>query len=348
MELTEEESLEGASPERAVDEHNDPVMILVYNGWNDVRRTLSWLSAKDRSRVWILDNGSEAVVPPEVIAAKIGRYVRLEANLGFAGGFNRGLRQAHSEGYGSAYLLNSDAFPERNAVRSAMKALRNNPLAAAVGSVALDDTGRDVLFDGDWAYGLPRRGRTTLPSRSRRADYLNGAGLAIRLSSYFEIGPMYEPYFLYHEETDWCFRARAAGWHLLVDPGSIIRHGDINQRPPLRQYYYRARNSILACRRGVRLQSSQPPSIWGAVAKIGGELKGKSRDEKDAMLNGLADGLTGRFGPRREEWPKPILMALELIVSPVARTGRKLQLGWNHLQAAQKFSTRSASDRHAS
>ena len=33
-----------------------------------------------------------------------------------------------------------------------------------------------------------------------------------------------ESFFLYYEETDWCYRAKANGWQLLAEPKSHVTH----------------------------------------------------------------------------------------------------------------------------
>ena len=38
------------------------------------------------------------------------------------------------------------------------------------------------------------------------------------------VGPLDESYFAYHEEVDWCFRARAAGWRIYYQPFSRVWH----------------------------------------------------------------------------------------------------------------------------
>ena len=51
-----------------------------------------------------------------------------------------------------------------------------------------------------------------------------GASLLIKKTVIDKIGLMDESYFMYHEESDWCTRARAAGYKLLVTCKSTLLH----------------------------------------------------------------------------------------------------------------------------
>ena len=39
-----------------------------------------------------------------------------------------------------------------------------------------------------------------------------------------EVGPLDEDFFLFSEETDWCYRFRQAGWQVLFFPGAQCVH----------------------------------------------------------------------------------------------------------------------------
>jgi hypothetical protein len=51
-----------------------------------------------------------------------------------------------------------------------------------------------------------------------------GAVLLVRRSAVEEVGPADESFFLFSEETDWCYRFRAAGWQVWFDPGAEFQH----------------------------------------------------------------------------------------------------------------------------
>lgn len=66
------------------------------------------------------------------------------------------------------------------------------------------------------------------------ADWLVGAFLMARAEAVREIGGLDERFFMYSEETDWCYRAREAGWDVRHLPGMVVTHHTVaSTRPDL-------------------------------------------------------------------------------------------------------------------
>ena len=45
-------------------------------------------------------------------------------------------------------------------------------------------------------------------------DYISGGSLFTHINSFNDLGLLPEEYFLYWEETDWCYRAKKKGYEL--------------------------------------------------------------------------------------------------------------------------------------
>jgi GT2 family glycosyltransferase len=56
------------------------------------------------------------------------------------------------------------------------------------------------------------------------ADWLSGACLLVRRSATEQVGLFDESFFMFSEETDWCYRFHAAGWKVLFDPEAEVVH----------------------------------------------------------------------------------------------------------------------------
>jgi len=55
-------------------------------------------------------------------------------------------------------------------------------------------------------------------------DWVSGACLFVRRETISDIGYLDEQFLIYYEETDWCYRARQAGWDVCYLPGVEIYH----------------------------------------------------------------------------------------------------------------------------
>lgn len=139
------------------------------------------------------------------------------------------------------YLLNSDAFPHADAIRSLLDHLEAFPETGFAGGFMLGEDGvaqqstfrfPSILgeFEGHIRFGpvsrLLRRHIVPLPlpETTARVDWLVGASLMIRTKVLEEIGLFDESFFLYYEETDLCRRAALAGWSADYVAGSQVLH----------------------------------------------------------------------------------------------------------------------------
>jgi GT2 family glycosyltransferase len=163
------------------------------------------------------------------------------ANLGFARAVNRLVARSDAPWF---LALNSDAWPEPGAIGALVAAAERDPGVAAaaplllrpdgtiehsthpfpsLGVAALDAVaGRrwlpppllDRLYlEGAWAH-----------DRTRVVDWAVGAALLFRRAALDEVGGLDERFFMYVEDLDWCWRARAAGWKVLFEPSAVVRH----------------------------------------------------------------------------------------------------------------------------
>lgn len=171
------------------------------------------------------------------------RVIQSGHNGGFGAGNNVGIRAGLSDGGQPdlVYLLNSDAFPEPDALLALIQALEADPGAGIAGSFIYGEDGDPhetafrfptVLseFEESAATGpiskILSRWRVPLeiPQVTTRVDWLAGASMMIRRAVLDRIGLFDETFFLYYEETDLCHRAARAGFATVYVPGSRVMH----------------------------------------------------------------------------------------------------------------------------
>jgi hypothetical protein len=167
-----------------------------------------------------------------------------DRNGGFAYGNNRAIAPALRDARPPDYvlLLNADTLVLRGAVRSLIDFMEDHPQAGLAGSSFLNADRSDwpiaFRFITAWSeleqglcLGLASRmlrrhvvAREMPQDRPSPTDWVAGACLIIRRSVFESIGLMDESYFLYFEETDFCLRARRAGWSCWYVPSSRVVH----------------------------------------------------------------------------------------------------------------------------
>jgi GT2 family glycosyltransferase len=158
-----------------------------------------------------------------------------DKNLGYAGGINLGLKQAFAQGYSWMTLMNIDLHIKPNAIKTYLEQLLHSPKGIA------------GVYPG---YLDPWRWSTILPKTSPEKgtlQYLSGSFWSVHRDVIENIGYLYEGYFLYYEETEYCVRAAKSGFPLTHIPLDGIEHGDVSGlgRGSQLHRYYLARNHLL-------------------------------------------------------------------------------------------------------
>ena len=270
-----------------------PVAAVVLN-WNGLEKTAACCrslaeQAHPHLRIWVVDNGSTANTLYDLQrACPQATVIRLEKNLGFAGGVNVGIHAARAGGgFDFVWLLNNDAVCEPDALARMLAVADRDTRIAAVGCT-MQEGGGDTPPRRVHA-GKRLRPPFFIPEAARRAaeiDYLCGACLLIRHEALEEVGLLDEGYFFFFEDADWCFRARRYGWTLGVATGDLVRHagsGTIGSMDRLKASHYRAGHV-----RFLRIHARHP--VLAAVPVTGYRLLADLLRFRWASAAGTIDG----------------------------------------------------------
>lgn len=203
------------------------IIIPVWNGASVITQCLDAVFASvsdELLEVVCADNGSH-----DDSAARIAsqfpqvRLIRQPVNLGFAGGVNAGMYVAQGDVF---VLLNQDCLPEPGWLAALGDAFVANSNAGIAGCTifhadgSLDHAGARMLRPQAYGEHL-----TDLPAAPRVSDYVTGAAFAIRRDVVARIGSFDEDFYpAYYEETDFCYRARRAGFETIYAPAARVRH----------------------------------------------------------------------------------------------------------------------------
>ena len=281
--------------------------------WNGGERNLACLRSLSEQglpteRVVFVDNGSTDGSLERVRAAFPGLAVlQNETNLGFGHGTNRGIELALARGAERVFLVNNDVTFPPGTLAGLERAL-----AEGAGIV-----GPRVLFtdppDRIWCAGGKLTFRTNLSRMlghgepdgtsflvTREVDYVPGCALLATRAVFERVGLLEGDYFAYHEDVEFCWKAKRAGFPVRVI-GALAAHHDAHASTgggynPLRKYMM-AVNTVHFLRRHGTLgrwlsfwvfEVASLPFVWfyRALRGEGGAVLAKAR--------GTWDGLRGR------------------------------------------------------
>jgi GT2 family glycosyltransferase len=219
-----------------------------------------------------------------------------EQPQGFAANNNQVLRQGQGR---YLILLNDDMLLHNDALDRLVAFMDAYPDVGAAGCKLLNKDGTlqrscwrgfpsprtlliDLFYLSKWAPWLPgvRDFEVTLQDISGGpvdVDYLLGACLMVRREALEQVGPLDESFFMFLEETDWCYRIRQKGWRIVWMPdGEIIHYGQqsVGENPErfvpmLYSNYYRfcqkhgtSRPELLALKGVILAGASLRTALW--------------------------------------------------------------------------------------
>jgi GT2 family glycosyltransferase len=207
------------------------IVVVSLDRWELLKRCLQSLVVQSYPSIEIIvvDNGSQEnlckLIQSEFPAVKT---IRLETNLGFAGGNNAGFRIAKGE---YIALLNNDAVAFPDWIVSLVEVAESDEKIGAVGSLIIDGNNQAVLDSfgvGIAVDGMSRQRMRGTPVSSVNSNQqviaISGCACLIRKSALDEVGYFDENFFAYCEDTDLCLRLLWAGWNIAVSSKAKVVH----------------------------------------------------------------------------------------------------------------------------
>jgi hypothetical protein len=236
--------------------------------------------------------------------------IELKENKGYAGNNNVGIRAALEQGADWVFVLNEDTVLARDCVARLIEVGARDPDVGVVGPLVYhhDEPGVIQSAGGGltrhWegfhlGQNLPDDGRFRDP---HQVDWISGCAILVRREVVEAVGMIDERFFIYWEETEWCVRARRAGWRIVNVPAAKVWHKGVQRdyRPKPSVTYYSTRNRLLmlathqaplAARLVAWAQLVRTLTSWSVRPKWRAK-----RPHRDAMWRGIADYLRRRWG----------------------------------------------------
>jgi GT2 family glycosyltransferase len=191
------------------------------------------------------------------------RIIRLEANFGFAKGYNLALRQVEAPYY---VLLNSDVEVTPGWLEPLVELMEKNPGAGACQPKILMQKNKQFFeyagAGGGWLdrLGYPfARGRIFDYCEEDHGQYdsiqpifwASGAAMFVRSEAFWSCRGLDEYFFAHQEEIDLCWRMQLGGYHILACPFSVVYHvggGTLPKGNRTKVYLNFRNNLVMLCK----------------------------------------------------------------------------------------------------
>jgi N-acetylglucosaminyl-diphospho-decaprenol L-rhamnosyltransferase len=219
--------------------HPIAVVTVTYNSADHVTAMIG--SIRDSTQgdvpIIVVDNGSRDGTC-SLLRQFSDVVVTEQSNTGYADGVNRGIELA-PDGH-DVLVINPDVVVETVCIERLVAALAEHSAAAVVVPALVDTTGRllpslrhapsawrilaEALLGGRRAGRFGEAFRPTPGAGPQEAEWATGAVMLLRRAALTDVGPWDTSFFLYSEETEFCLRARRAGYRVLCEPRATALH----------------------------------------------------------------------------------------------------------------------------
>jgi GT2 family glycosyltransferase/glycosyltransferase involved in cell wall biosynthesis len=190
--------------------------------------------------VIVVDNNSQDGSVDEIsINYPDVKLIVNKTNEGFAKANNKALKECSAE---YIVLLNPDCIIKSNTIQIMVEFMEKNQRCAILGPKLVNENNtlqpscRNFL--ANWHLALSHLVFKFLPAKYRgrfiyefsnhdtirEVDWMVGACLATRRKALEDVGGLDEDFFMFHEDTDWCYRFKKKGWKVIFNPEAVVIH----------------------------------------------------------------------------------------------------------------------------
>jgi len=220
------------------------IVVVAYHSADDLATLIASIDEAAAGETWhltIVNNATDAPIPPELAGDPRISIIETGANLGYSGGINRG--RAEAPAARKTVVLNPDLTLGRGSLRELAGAIDRGADAAV--PLIRDSAGNrqdslrrepslsralgEAVFGDSWPSRPGPLSETVRDDEAYRRehdiDWATGAALMVRADIADAVGDWDDQrFFMYSEETDYARRLRAAGGRIRFVPSSIVEH----------------------------------------------------------------------------------------------------------------------------
>ncbi|MDV4150390.1 glycosyltransferase family 2 protein [Clostridium sp. AL.422] len=247
------------------------ILILNYNGYLDTIECVDSLLniSYENFEIIIVDNKS---TDDSIINFKKKcwcdnvRILELDKNYGYAAGNNIGIKNALDNGAEYVCIMNNDVVVDKGFLDILVDEYEKDDNISIIGPAIceyydkeyIQSTGANIIIKKGQVPPINTGVKLKNINRENiKCDYVGGACMLFSGDTINSYGYMPENYFLFFEETEWCYKIKKAGRDIVCSTKSVIYHkgsNSINKIGGLSKYFMERNLVIFVKRNGSLLE----------------------------------------------------------------------------------------------
>ncbi len=250
-----------------------------------------------KADIFVFDNGSQLNISDEIGANfKNVSFRRIKKNLGWAGGNNYAINYLmNNEKVDWFLILSDDVVLDQKMIIPNFMNIKNELNNGILGIENYYYDTKKYMGGGynlKWYKGEVSR-KVNKNEKIVVVDRIYGSGFFSHISVFEKIGGFNENYFMYYDETEWCFIAKKFGINCYMDHRIFMLHKQGVSTSSEFKTYYRIRNGLYFMFRflnGIKLVGFMLivfPSIF--LKAIGSSILNNDPKLLFAVLRGVRD-----------------------------------------------------------
>lgn len=257
------------------------IIVVTYNGAADMPHFLDSFkktTSLDEVELIVVDNNShDETVSIVKRDAPFAHLIQNAENTGFTGGNNIGMRYALSKGAEYIMLTNQDIRFEKEWLSPLVHFLSSNPDVGAVQpkimlhpqTELINSCGNALHFLGfGYTQGYRRNEQEYVCEKPSDVAYCSFSAVLLSASVLKKCGLFDDSFFMYHEDSDLCWRMRLMGFRCCVQPlAKVYHHYEFTRS--IQKFYYIERNRFLILLKNYSLKTLFLIAPIGVVWEVG-------------------------------------------------------------------------------
>jgi GT2 family glycosyltransferase len=147
-------------------------------------------------------------------------FIRLNQNMGGAGGFHSGMDAAIKAGLSWVWLMDDDSEPYFDSLET-MQVYRQYARVVAIANLKVDRSGKETA---DGLRFLPKTG--LIKTEYEQIRFSSFVGLLISSAAILRIGLPKSEFFIHNDDTEYCMRLRSIG-DIALARDSLVAHKEV-------------------------------------------------------------------------------------------------------------------------